>query len=148
MAAISDIKKMLTEESHLISESVEKEELIINDETLDFALECTSSINELNNSYLRVLNGLDELSILRVQQKSDEDDIHEILNSLKDANTKCIALWIDFNNDDFLKIACKSALLDLRINIRVMKEYIDEIHDKFFLKDKHTDELDTLFNSL
>lgn len=148
MVAIADIKKTLTEETHLIGKSVKQEEIIIDDETLDHALDCTNSINNVNDSYVRVFGGLDDLSILKIQKNTDEDDIHEILASLKEANSRCIALWITLNNDNFLKIACKSALLDLRINIRVMKESIDDIHNKFFLKDKHTEEMDVLFDSL
>lgn len=148
MVAIADIKKSLTEESQLIGKNVDKEEVIIDDETLDHALNCTKSINNVNDSYVRIFGGLDELSTLNIEQDTDEADIHEVLANLKEANSKCIALWIDFNNDNFLGIACKSALLDLRVNIRVMKEYIDDIHNKFFLKDKHTDEMDILFDTL
>lgn len=148
MVAISEIKKAVTHETVLLERSIEKDELIIDDESLDHAINFSKSLNVLNDGYIRIIDSLETLNSLKIKNNQDENDVNEVLEKLKIMNRRAIGLWINFNNDDFLSVACKSALLDFRVNIRSLKEYIEDVHDKFFLRDRYTKELDDIFNSL
>lgn len=148
MLAIADIKDKLTEETYLISRKVESEDFFVDDESLDFALECSGSINFINEIYHRVFDSLDNLTKLKADSTEELEMIETILSILKKINRESISLWIGFDNNAFLKVACKSALFDLRINIRTLKEYIEDTNDVFFLNDNLASGLDGFLDAL
>ena len=117
---------------------------------LDGISECTKDINNVNLSYIKLFDLLDKLSSFSGSEEDDEEglkSVKEIMLILSEFATKTSVSFAALSRNELIQNGCKSALTDLRSNIRSLREYLEDVEESFFLKSE-TKELDSLVNDL
>ena len=106
---------------------------------LDSILEITKNINKINQCYLELFPLIDELSALKVSSDEDFNALKEIILELSQFTTKTSILFSSMSKNKLIKSGCKSALYDLRANIRSLREYLEDLEETFLLEEDETD---------
>jgi hypothetical protein len=114
---------------------------------LDSINAITKNINNVNTCYLKLFPLLDELSSCEVKNDEDFDALKVILVELSKFATKTSILFAHLSNAEIIKSGCKSALSDLRSNIRTLREYLEDVEETFLLEDESSD-MDSLIAQL
>ncbi len=148
METIASIHQAFEEETTIIRKNIRKEEnLHVSDESLDHALECKAYINLVNDGYAVLFTLVDRLTMLKATGAEEEKLVEGLVTMLNMLNRVAIRMWMEIDSDPFLKVACKSSLLDLRVNIRSLKEDSKDL-ERRFLKNSDDPELDDLFDAI
>lgn len=99
----------------------------------------TKNINNVNSCYLKLFPLLDELSSCEISNDNEFDALKEIMIELGKFTTKTSILFSNLSKTDVIKKGCKSALNDLRSNIRTLREYLEDVEETFLLKEDKSD---------
>ncbi|MCB9360952.1 MAG: hypothetical protein H6587_06050 [Flavobacteriales bacterium] len=145
MTTVLDIEKKILDcktkgEVYLTEE--EKTNLI-----LDSINAITKNINNVNSCYLMLFPLLDELSSCEVNNDKEFNALKEIILELSKFTTRTSILFSNLSKSNIIKNGCKSALNDLRANIRTLREYLEDVEETFLLEDDEAD-IDTVLSEL
>lgn len=137
MATVLEIEKEVTSctlqgEAYLTEE--ERTNLI-----LDGINNITKDINSINNCYLKLFSILDDLSKCTVSNNEDTKALKTILTVLGSFTTKTSIVFSMLSSNNIIQSGCKSALNDLRANIRTLREYIEDIEETFLLREDNSE---------
>lgn len=105
------------------------------DKFLDLLIELNKEINEINHVFLKLFEPLEELSKLEVKTDADFEAIGDVIMGLQDFNYKASKYFAILSKINEIQNGCKSTLGDLRVNIRTMREFLEDIDEKFLLGD-------------
>ncbi|GEM_PF-5142127 len=114
-----------------------------NNRLLDTISECKEIVNNVNNVYLNlfeILNDIYEVDPATLEDK-DHSFLNKMIKSLNKMNKQVSRFFSELMREKALREGCQSPLMDLRINIRSMRETIADIEDKLVDKDDDTDQL-------
>lgn len=114
---------------------------------LDQIIKVTDWINEINSCYLQLFELIDILSSCKVEKEEETKALESILIELRQFTTKASFIFSLLSKNTVVKNGCKSALEDLRSNIRTLREYIEDIEEAFLLEDD-TSEIDRIISEL
>lgn len=114
---------------------------------LDSIIAVTKNINKINSCYQKLFSLLDELSACEVSDKKEFDALKEIMLELSEFTTKTSISFSNLSKTEIIKNGCKSALHDLRANIRTLREYLEDVEETFLLEEEDVD-LDGLITEL
>lgn len=137
-ATISQKKQEIFETKDRAIKILQNEEEQIN-HLLDKIIETQGIFNSINDVYESLFGHLDDLSHLNTSSEKEEDDIKEILDILQSFNTRVSKLFSRAIKIEVLNSGCKSCLNDLRINIRILREYLNDLEEKFFLAEEDSE---------
>lgn len=131
---IEKIGTVIRQETEEVNSFISEEDII--NFRLDFANSFKAKIEHLNSGYLKLFKPLSELTWVsnKNTSKSDLELLEELIREIDLFNLKWTKAWIKINNskDPILISVCKDSLLDLRINIRTMRDYSNTIRSTFF----------------
>ncbi|OFZ00886.1 MAG: hypothetical protein A3K10_01085 [Bacteroidetes bacterium RIFCSPLOWO2_12_FULL_31_6] len=99
----------------------------------------TKNINNVNSCYLKLFPLLDKLSSCEVSNDKEFNALKEIIIELSQFTTKTSILFSNLSKANIIKNGCKSALNDLRSNIRTLREYLEDVEETFLLEDEESD---------
>jgi hypothetical protein len=145
MASVLEIEKKIIvckTKGEVFLDAEDKTNLI-----LDSIIMVTKDINSINSCYLKLFSLLDELSSCKIKNDKDFNALKEIMLQLSHFKTRTSILFSNFSKIDIIKTGCKSALNDLRINIRTLREYLEDVEETFLLVDEEAD-IDSLISEL
>lgn len=114
---------------------------------LDSINAITKNINNVNSCYLKLFPLLDELSTCEVNNDKEFNALKEIMLELSQFTTKTSILFSNLSKSNIIKNGCKSALNDLRSNIRTLREYLEDVEETFLLKDEESN-IDSIIANL
>lgn len=118
-----------------------------NDHLMDMINECKGIINVVNKGYLNIFELLQNIFQIEVKDLTDKDltFMDQLIKALNHTNGLSARFFSELSKEGFLRKGCKKDLLDLRINIRSMRETINDIENKLIDSDE---DVNGLINSL
>lgn len=114
---------------------------------LDKINDITKYINKVNIIYLKLFPLLDTLSSCEMIDDKDFNALKEIMLELGKLATRTSMVFAHLSKSDIIQNGCKSALNDLRANIRTLREYLEDVEETFLLEDKDAG-MDTILSAL
>lgn len=114
-----------------------------NNRVMDLIIEFKEIINKVNDGYLRLYDILQDVFEVEKHELTEKESnfLHQLISELVKMNKQTSLFFSKLSKERFLREGCKSALLDLRINIRSMRETIADIDSKLINVDEETDAL-------
>lgn len=114
-----------------------------NNRVMDLIIEFKEIINNVNDGYLRLYDILQDVFEVEKQELTEKESnfLSQLISELNKMNKQTSLFFSKLSKERFLREGCKSALLDLRINIRSMRETIGDIDSKLVNVDEETDAL-------
>jgi|SRR5690554_1093126 len=114
-----------------------------NNRVMDLIIEFKEIINKVNDGYLRLYDILQDVFKVEKHELTEKESnfLHQLISELNKMNKETSLFFSKLSKERFLREGCKSALLDLRINIRSMRETIADIDSKLINVDEETDAL-------
>jgi len=125
------------------------DELVFNDDedhnnrVMDLIIEFKGIINKVNDGYLRLYDILQDVFEVEATELTEKESsfLDQLISELSKMNKQTSLFFSKLSKEKFLREGCKSDLLDLRINIRSMRETIGDIDSKLVNIDEETDAL-------
>jgi len=108
---------------------------------LDSINAITKNINNINSCYLNLFPLLDDLSSFEITNEKEFNALKEIMLELSQFTTKTSILFSNLSKSNIINDGCKSALSDLRANIRTLREYLKDIEETFLLEEEKNNTL-------
>lgn len=130
-----DIVQYKTEGEPLLEYT--REEII--DKFLDLLIELNKELGVINNLYQKLFEPLDSISSLEIKNDADFEAIGDVISELQNFNYKASKYFAILSKISEIQNGCKTALSDLRINIRTMREYLEDIEERFLLGEDGSD---------
>lgn len=132
-------EKLIKKSNYLVFNDDEEH----NNRVMDLIIEFKEVINKVNDGYLRLHDVLQDIYEIDVKQTSDEDRsfLDQLIVVLNKMNRQTARFYSELSKEEFLRKGCKSDLLDLRINLRSMRETISDVEDKLIDSDEDVNEL-------
>lgn len=132
---------LISQKKDKIIETKRRGEVILNREEienqlLDQILKTQGLINSVNDVYMDLFPELDEISRIKVSGEEESGVAKEIMDILYSFNTQVGRVFSKVLKNNVIAEGCKSALLDLRINIRNLREYLCDLEELFFLAEE------------
>lgn len=114
-----------------------------NNRVMDIIIEFKGIINHMNEGYLRLYDILQDVFEVEKHELTEKESnfLHQLISELVKMNKQTSLFFSKLSKERFLREGCKGALLDLRINIRSMRETIADIDSKLINVDEETDAL-------
>lgn len=150
METVERIYHSVEKESQNTKQIVKKQNLFVfnddeahNNRLMDMINDCKSVIADVNETYLRLFDILSE--IYEVDSKDLDDSEREFLlklvNGLNEINKQSGRFFAELSKEQAFRDGCKNDLMDLRINIRSLRESISDIESRLVNIDEETDQL-------
>lgn len=114
-----------------------------NNRLMDMINECKGVVNDINDAYERLFVILQEIYEVDYKKLDSKDSsfLNKLIAGLNKMNTQISRFFSELSREEALRQGCKSDLMDLRINIRSMRETISDIEYKLVSSDEETDKL-------
>lgn len=113
---------------------------------LDGIISITQDLNNINDCYLKLFKLFDKLSTCKVSDNKEIESLKQIMLELGKFVTQTSILFARLTKNNVIASGCKTALNDLRANIRTLREYLEDIEDTFLLEE--SEELNNLVADL
>ncbi|OFX19439.1 MAG: hypothetical protein A2033_11215 [Bacteroidetes bacterium GWA2_31_9] len=113
---------------------------------LDGIISINKGLNIINDCYLKLFKHFDDLSSCKVISDKEIESLKQIILELSKFATQTSILFAKLTKSDIVSTGCKTALNDLRTNIRTLREYLEDIEDTFLLDE--SEELNSLITNL
>jgi len=146
METLQEIGKEILERKNTHSSTMTDIEHTI-DDVLDNIISVNKFLGGLNTTYLNIFGLLDRMGKLEVQSEEDAKALDSIIDELGLFAHRSSKLFANISKIDVFKSGCKTTLNDLRTNIRSIREYLEDIEERYLLSDEE-DDFSQLMNSL
>ncbi|RLD59030.1 MAG: hypothetical protein DRJ05_07035 [Bacteroidetes bacterium] len=113
---------------------------------MDGIISITQDVNNINDCYVKLFKLFDKLSACEVADNEEIESLMQIMLELGKFVTLTSILFARLTKNNVVASGCKSALNDLRANIRTLREYLEDIEDTFLLGE--SEELNNLIADL
>jgi hypothetical protein len=113
---------------------------------LDKIISLTKAINNINDCYLNLFVYFDVLSTCEIRDEKEIQSLKTIIIESGLFVTQSSILFAQLNKNSIVSNGCKTALSDLRTNIRTLREYLEDIENIFLLEDEP--EINDIINEL
>lgn len=128
---IHEVVQKTTKAQRTINKLVFTDDSEHNDYVIDVINAFKSRINKINDSYLKLFETIDHLFMFDKIDAEHVDDIKEIVLGLKQSKAKSAMNFSRLEKIPSIKAGCRGSLLDLRINLSTLQEYISDIENKY-----------------
>lgn len=114
-----------------------------NNRLMDMINYCKDIINDVNDVYIRLVEILHEIYEVEYENLDSKEQsfYKKLINGLNDFNTLVSRFFSELSREQALREGCREDLLDLRINIRSMRETISDIEYKLLDSEDDTNQL-------
>lgn len=135
METLEQIGKEIIESKNSYIQSMQNIEETINN-VLDDILFITKGLNKMNDGFITIFGLLDKASKGEITSDEDTYVLDVIINELTFLNLESSRLFAKISKYEIFRDGCKTAMLNFRANIRTLREYLEDLEERYLLADE------------
>ena len=133
MTTVQRVEKKILQRQEKARKCLLSEEDRIN-KVLDTILDMQDALNKVSHCIREILPLMEYLSTCEVKNDKEFGAVESIVTRLREFLTQTSIFFSSCSKSTVIKEGCGGSLSDLRVNIRNLRESIDDVEEKFLLR--------------